>query len=155
MQTGECRLWQGAVGRGGYGNVVLDGKHMNTHRAAWILTHGPIPAGMCVCHTCDVRLCCDPAHLFLGTPLDNALDAKRKGRTTPPPRGREFTTSGNRPPATKLTAEQVASVKALLCDGVRGRAIAAQFGVTEGTISAIKLGKVWTHVAPNLPPTQP
>jgi hypothetical protein len=55
-------------------------KSVGAHRAAWLLTHGPIPDGMQVCHTCDVTTCANPAHLWLGTASENALDCARKGR---------------------------------------------------------------------------
>jgi hypothetical protein len=37
--------------------------------------------GVDVCHTCDVRCCIEPHHLFNGTRLDNMQDAAKKGRT--------------------------------------------------------------------------
>lgn len=33
-----------------------------------------------VCHACDVPCCVRPAHLFVGTAVDNRQDAIRKGR---------------------------------------------------------------------------
>jgi hypothetical protein len=39
---------------------------------------------MCVCHTCDVPACINPAHLWAGTNADNVLDKERKGRGNQP-----------------------------------------------------------------------
>jgi hypothetical protein len=51
-------------------------------RMAWELRHGLLLSRLIyVCHTCDQGpWCCQDAHLFLGTPGDNARDMHRKGR---------------------------------------------------------------------------
>jgi hypothetical protein len=49
-------------------------------RRAYEQAYGPIPKGMCVCHTCDEPHCINPEHLWLGTHADNIQDAIRKGR---------------------------------------------------------------------------
>lgn len=80
----ECWPWRGST-NGRYGRIAPGGDStgrspIGAHVAAWIVTHGPVPPGKCVCHTCDFPLCCNPGHLFLGTVGDNNRDASRKGR---------------------------------------------------------------------------
>ena len=78
-----CWLWLGSTKGGGYGRFRLRGASLRAHRAAWELYRGPIPIGVCVLHRCDVRVCVNPDHLWLGTVRDNNLDAIRKGRARP------------------------------------------------------------------------
>lgn len=75
-----CAEWTGARSRGGHGQIGIDGRRVGTHRVAWTLAYGPIPDGMFVCHRCDNPPCVNPAHLFLGTALDNMRDMVTKGR---------------------------------------------------------------------------
>lgn len=42
--------------------------------------NGPIPKGLVVRHTCDVRECVNPDHLILGTQKDNIRDMHDRGR---------------------------------------------------------------------------
>jgi hypothetical protein len=76
-----CWEWQGRKNDNGYGMLTVDGVETYAHRHFFALEHGPIPEGMKACHTCDNPPCVNPAHLFLGTTRDNAVDASAKGRT--------------------------------------------------------------------------
>lgn len=76
-----CWLWVGGESGFGYGHFTLPASRCRTaHRAAWLLYRGPIPKGLHVLHTCDVRCCVNPDHLWLGTHSDNMTDMVSKGR---------------------------------------------------------------------------
>lgn len=53
---------------------------IGAHVAAFILVHGPVPAGQVVCHRCDHKMCCNPSHHFAGTQKTNMRDMAAKGR---------------------------------------------------------------------------
>lgn len=93
----DCWLWKAGGRVGPYGGLMMPNKRpIGAHKMAWLLTHGPIPDGLSVRHTCDIPLCCNPKHLFLGTHTDNMRDMTAKGRNhqtrkTLCPRGHAYT----------------------------------------------------------------
>lgn len=108
-----CWLWLGSVnGKHGYGKIKIRGKSYRTHRVVYAATYGEIPEGLYVCHTCDVRSCVNPKHLFLGTASENSQDMVRKNRgvwqaTSMPAEVRAKISAGNR--GKKRTVEQCAA----------------------------------------------
>lgn len=75
-----CWIWQGAVSSTGYGAIRRQGRMHKTHQIMAASAFGPRPAGAFVCHTCDVRRCCNPAHLYYGSAKTNIADAIDRGR---------------------------------------------------------------------------
>lgn len=75
-----CWLWTGTAGRYGKFGMTPGQNPIDAHRASWLLYRGEIPAGFRVCHHCDVTLCVNPDHLFIGTAKENTRDMMRKGR---------------------------------------------------------------------------
>ncbi len=78
----ECWLWQAVTNQDGYGLVRYPGRPhmMGAHRASWLLHNGDVPADLEVLHRCDNPPCVNPAHLWLGTQVDNIHDMCAKGR---------------------------------------------------------------------------
>lgn len=137
-ETG-CWLWQMARAPNGYGALRYAGSTMRAHRAAFTTASGVNPPrNIDVCHRCDARNCVNPDHLFLGTRAENMADCIAKGRFSPVP-----VLSGEASPNSKLTAEQVRSIRR---DERSMRAIARFYGVDRGTISCIKKGLTWRSV---------
>jgi hypothetical protein len=119
----ECWIWLGYRSREGYGQIGLPGGGVGlVHRVAYELTYGPIPAGIFVCHRCDVPPCVRPDHLFLGTQADNMRDAAEKGRA----RG----VAGIRNWNARLTSEEVERIRALDDAGMPRKKTALLFGIT-------------------------
>ena len=79
-----CIVWTGALGRGGYGMLHVNGRRVLAHRYAYEREHGPIPDGMFIDHMCFERACVNPEHLRLATRSQNS--ANRSGAT----RGRDL-----------------------------------------------------------------
>lgn len=80
VDANGCWLWQGFIHESGYGARNYRGRNIRVHRMMYMLCVGPIPKGLDVCHTCDVRHCVNPAHLWVGTRKDNMADCVEKGR---------------------------------------------------------------------------
>src|SRR5574343_1677663 len=82
-----CWEWTMGTDSSGYGVMavkLVDGpgrygwRASRVHRIVWTATHGPIPDGMVIDHTCCNRLCCNPAHLQVVTQAENVrLQAER------------------------------------------------------------------------------
>ncbi len=130
----ECWLWTGRLQNRtnpehepyGMYKRRCSKKHGLAHRLSWELHHGAVPVGLCVLHRCDVRLCVNPAHLFLGTVKDNQQDMTRKGRGV-----------------AKLSESDVREIKRRLAGGERLKPLAIEFGVMPSAISHVRTGR--TH----------
>lgn len=131
-----CWLWTGAKTTG-YGVMCVRRKLMLAHRIAFGLDTGQEPDA--VCHKCDVRPCCNPAHLFGGTRADNNRDMTAKGRHAAHI-GTHHVPSGEAHYRAKLTSAQVAEVRRRLLAGEHQRVIAKEFGVSQSTAWRIKTG---------------
>lgn len=143
-RNGNCWEWQGTISEYGYGRLNLNTKMVFAHRMAYELQYGEIPNGLLVCHKCDNRKCCNPDHLFLGTPQENTDDRVRKGRSTRHPKRLKVYKPkliGENHPSHKLTNNQVDEIrKRYAWFGVNGDSsikLAKEFGVSNQLINQI------------------
>lgn len=136
----ECWEWTGSVNpQTGYGQISSweNGKRvlLTVHRVSFRAFVGEITLSRCVCHTCDNRICFNPAHLFLGTTKENGQDMSKKGRSGAP--------RGESHPKAKLTEKQVLALRA---DPRPTSIVAKELGVHYATALHAKKGFKWKHL---------
>lgn len=162
--SGACWPWLAGKTKAGYGSVRWNGVITPAHRIAFVLAKGPIEDGMFICHHCDNRPCCNPEHLFQGDAWDNARDMSSKGRSAATVHVEQFSAmtrgsnnisvrypesvpKGSDRASSVLTDEQVMEIRKKYIPYEYGcRKIAAEFGVSEMTISRIVRRQLWKHL---------
>jgi hypothetical protein len=76
-----CWPWTRSISGHGYGRFhckeIPDAKGY-AHRAAYIMANGAIPDEMDILHKCNNPICCNPSHLYAGTPKQNMEDRERR-----------------------------------------------------------------------------
>lgn len=137
--TTQCWRWTGATTKknNGYG-VIFDGggKQITVHRAAasiWLSFD--INSPLFVCHTCDVRRCFNPKHLFIGTRQDNITDMWNKNR------------GPNQRHPRKLTKALVIEIyNTYKSGGETTRSLAIKYGIGKSIVGSIVRKEAWSHL---------
>jgi hypothetical protein len=144
-KTDGCWLWTGQKFWTGYSVFTVcpapNVRRSRTgHRWIYETLNGPIPEGMFVLHSCDVRHCVNPAHLGLGPSAENSAQMVERGRHKP------ISRPGVLQAAAKLTDERVREMRALAASGVRTGELARRFGVSPCNVRVIVNRRGWKHV---------
>ena len=134
-----CWLWKGLPNTRGYGRFSFRRNGYKAHRVAYFLANGRMDDDLMVLHRCDVRLCCNPSHLYQGDARQNSLDSLTRGRHT-----RMYGSSNGN---AKLTELAVKSIRTRYGKGnVTQKSLARYFGVSETTIYYICKGERWINI---------
>ena len=84
-----CRVWLASKDEKGYGQVRHDGTCRKAYKVAWVLEHGPVPAGLELDHLCRNPACINPEHLEPVTHKEN-MRRGMYGQRTACPRGHAY-----------------------------------------------------------------
>ena len=121
-----CWLWQGRTDKDGYGVIWTGGKTVKVHRIVYQAHGNELPDDKLLCHNCDIKNCCNPKHVFVGTNEINIMDAVLKGKL-----------------AKTLTKEKVISIRE---DQRPLKVIAKEHNITRTTASRVKRHLTWGWV---------
>jgi hypothetical protein len=129
-ETDECIIWPHS-NNGSHPTMTLGGKRIYPHVVACVAANGLRPGPMLdASHQCGVPLCINPRHMAWEPHVDNCHRRIEHGTQA----------AGERHGQSKLTADEVAAIRS---DTRSQTAIAADYGVSQSAVSAIKLGKRW------------
>lgn len=136
-KTNSCWIWKGSI-KGPikdskklkYGSFSYRDINWIAHRSSWFVYKGDIPEKLLVLHKCDIPLCVNPEHLFLGTHLDNERDKIAKGRHK----------------CEKLNPDKVKELKTLMASNFGDMNLARKYGVSYQTIWSIRTGRTWKDI---------
>lgn len=146
-----CWPWTAAKDRDGYGHFKVKKRMWRASRWIFEQVNGSLISSEVVRHHCDNPPCVRPDHLLRGTVLDNATDAVARGRTATGSRQGSYTKPETRMPGmknaqAKLTDAQVIDIRRRYAAGELQVPLAAEFGVSQLTVSVIVRRKTWRHL---------
>jgi transposase len=125
-----CMMWTGCKSHQ-YGVTSVKRRNVLSHRYSYKLHYNDIPNSLHVLHKCDVPLCVNPEHLFLGTASDNMKDMAKKNRSR----------KGDRHHNVKISDLQLNEIKEMLLNGTSQLEISKKYNVSQTSISHIKTGR--------------
>jgi hypothetical protein len=139
-----CWLWAAGRSGGGYGHYKMKGGvQSDTHRLTAPDAKGAIPEGLYVLHTCDVKLCVNPDHLYYGTQKQNIADMYARGREKKGNAG----LFGENHGCSILTDARVIEIRKKYDTGAYTQLqLACEYGVSRTTVGQVVRREQWTHV---------
>lgn len=141
-----CWIWRRAVTQGSGGVTPVTHlpalrRVVTVMRAVLHLQGVELSSAICAWSTCRVERCCAPAHILHGTKAEYGRAIKASGRY----KGLTAYRIGSRKHRKNHTPPEIRS--AIMQSTETGRVVAVRLGVSESTVSRIRLGKVFNPLA--------
>jgi hypothetical protein len=130
----ECWPWGGCKDSAGYGQVHTGGRQQKAHRVAWQLERGEPPPAK-IYHSCNNRLCCNPAHLV----TEGNLNPETRNCTERIVRGEDHWNS-------RCSEAAVVQMRHEAAAGATRKELSAKYGIALGTVGLIVTGTLWKSV---------
>lgn len=138
-EYGDCILWTGATGEGGYPIIKVHGHGCKlVRRAMFELNGGELLPRVPIRTTCDERTCVNPDHLKQSTVAEIAKHAAKRGAWSSKVRAQKIAASKRA--KGKLTLEQAREIR---MSEESGPKLSARYGVNKSLINGIKNGRAW------------
>lgn len=75
-----CQIWPMGINSAGYGHFSIKDRSYNVSRLIYYTLNPCSEKNLVIRHKCDVRSCCNIAHLESGSQKDNIQDASKRNR---------------------------------------------------------------------------
>lgn len=134
-----CWIFTGGSRNNFHGSLSINNVQWQAHRLAYTIACEEIPPNMYVLHRCDVGLCVNPDHLFLGTQQDNIADMIAKGRDNRIRKGEE----NGRAVVNEAIVKQI---REMFTQGVPREEIRHKFEITQNILNKIISYRTWRHI---------
>lgn len=135
LKQDDCIDWPFPTNRkggGGYGLAYVGGRRVLAHRHVCAAVNGPPPnENSEAAHSCGRSICVNPAHLRWASAQENYADKLAHGTDC----------RGDKHPSVKLSDADAVEVRRKYKAGATTRALAAEYGVSQTTISFMVSGR--------------
>jgi len=136
LSNNECWNWIGSLSlRGGYGQLSYKGGLLKAHKISYEIHKGIINKGLYVCHKCNNPKCCNPAHLYSGTPKNNWDDTIKTGNAHT-----LEVLKGENSPSSRIKYSDVLFIRK---SNKTLKELGDKFGISKTSVSNIKKNKTW------------